>query len=106
MFLFTIKATPDPDNPDIDDDIGGAYVNVWINFPEEEAAELIAKFYITDAGWIPGLTIESYWVEEEDYDEDEEDLDYFLEALNDGSSLVFNQWPKDADDANTEYEIN
>jgi hypothetical protein len=32
------------------------------------------------------------------------DMQYFAEALKYGYSLVFNTWPKDAPDANTDYE--
>ncbi len=105
MFLFTIKARPDPANHEIGDDVGGAYINVWVNFPEQEAAEVIAKFYITDSGWIPELTTDISWVVEENYNEEDEDREYFLEALTYGSFLVCHQWPKDAEDSNTEYEI-
>lgn len=105
MYLFTIRAKPDPDNEDIDDDVGGAYVNVWVNFPEQDAAEVVAKYYISEAGWIPDLTLEIHWVDEEDYEANDEDKDYFMEALQDGSCLVFNQWPKDAEDADTEYDV-
>ena len=43
MFLFTIIAKPGPEIEVIDKEIGGAYVNVWVNFPEEEAAEVVAR---------------------------------------------------------------
>lgn len=46
MFLFTIIAKPSPENDEIDDDIGGAYVNVWVNFAEQDAAEVVAHYYI------------------------------------------------------------
>ena len=104
MFLFTIKAKPDPTNEEIEDDVGGAYVNVWVNFPEEEAAEVVAWFYIEDAGWIPESTLQTSWVDEEDYEEDDEYRECFLEAVREGSSLLFNVWPKDAEDADVDYE--
>ena len=105
MFLFTIRAKPDPENDEVDDDVGGAYVNVWVNFPEEEAAEVVAWFYIKEAGWVPELTIETSWVDEEDYEEDDEDRECFREAVRDGSCLLFNEWPKDAEDSDVDYEI-
>ena len=67
MFLFTIRAKPDPENDEVDDDVGGAYVNVWVNFPEA-AAEVVAWFYIKETGWVPEMTIETSWVYEEDND--------------------------------------
>jgi len=106
MFHFTIRAKPDPENHELDDDIGGAYTHVWVNFPEQEAAEVVARFYITHAGWLPELTTDTRWVIEDDYEEDNEDRQYYLEALRDGSCLVFHEWPKDAEDSNVEYEIN
>ena len=106
MFLFTIIAKPGPEIEEKDDDIGGAYVNVWVNFPEEDAAEVVARYYIKDAGWVPGLTTETSWVVEGDYKKGDDYKQYYLEALSDGSCLVFNQWPKDAEDSDVEYEIN
>lgn len=106
MFLFTIAAKPGPEIEEVDNDVGGAYVNVWVNFPEEGAAEVVARFYIKNAGWVPELTTETSWVVEKDYEEDDDYREYYLEAMRDGSCLVFHQWPKDAEDSDVDYETN
>ena len=95
MYLFRILAEPDPDNEEVDRDVAGAYVNVWIDFPEPDAAEVIARYYIKDAGWVPITTEETTWVEETDYNEGDESREYFLEALVNGSCRVFYTWSKD-----------
>lgn len=106
MFLFTIRAKPDPSNQTVDRDVGGAYVNVWVDSPEKDAAEAIARHYISDAGWFSEMTMEAIWVIENDYDENSEDREFFLEAQENGSCLVFNQWSKSTDDSDTDYETN
>lgn len=102
MFLLTIKSRSNPDNTEIDSNLGGACVNVWVNFPEQEAADVVARYYLSDAGWLPELTIDTAWVTEESYQNYDEDYQYFLEALENGSSLVFNTWPKDAEDSDVD----
>ena len=87
------------------EEVGGAYVNAWISFPDKDGAESLAKFYIDAAGWSPGLTRDSAWFEETG-DVAEEDRGYFLEASCHGSCLVFHEWPKHAEDTNVEYDIN
>ncbi|MCP4696061.1 MAG: hypothetical protein GY862_04320 [Gammaproteobacteria bacterium] len=56
MFLFTFQAIVKPGSEIAHDkkfkNVGGAYVNAWVNFKESEGAELLARFYIEDAGWI------------------------------------------------------
>jgi len=95
MFLFRILSEPNPANDEVDGDVGGAYVNVWVDFPDQDAAEVIARYYIKEAGWVPLLTEETFWVEESDYKEGDQNREYFLEALENGSCTVFYTWPKD-----------
>ncbi|MCP4551051.1 MAG: hypothetical protein GY834_03180, partial [Bacteroidetes bacterium] len=52
-----------------------------------------------DAGWIADNTENVSWVSEEDYDEKDECYEYFVEAKEHGSCLVFHTWPADAEDA-------
>ncbi|NQT20219.1 MAG: hypothetical protein HQ592_10985 [Planctomycetes bacterium] len=98
MFLFTILAKPSPGNGEASD-AGGAFVNVWVDFKEQSGAEHIARYYIVEAGWVPGETQEVSIVTEDDYPADDEEAAYFLQAGQDGSCLVFHEWPADADDA-------
>jgi hypothetical protein len=94
MFLFTIKALPNIDgpNPSNFSRVAGAYVNAWIDFPEQEGAEALARFYVKQAGWKDGeLDQEAIWID--DMDLQDESYQYYQEALECGSSLVFNTFP-------------
>ncbi len=102
MFLFTIVAKPKPENEEHKEE-GGAYVNAYIDFKEEEGAEVIARYYIEDAGWYAEETDEVSWLTEKDIKKNEEDYQYFKEAKECGSSLVFNTWSIDAEDAETKH---
>ncbi|TQV76057.1 hypothetical protein FKG94_15725 [Exilibacterium tricleocarpae] len=90
MFIFTITAKPYPNNKDVDKDVTGASIKAWINFPEREAAEMVANFYIHQNGWGPENTTEALWVEEKDIAE--EDREFYREALEYGSTFIFNIW--------------
>jgi hypothetical protein len=89
MWYFIIKASPKP-NTEQAEDSGGAYVSCWINFMIEDGAEHVAKFYVEKAGWMPEETQDVRWVERENYEDDAENLQFFLEAEADGASFVFN----------------
>ena len=96
MFLFSIKAVPDLENHDPSrfEDIEGAYVNIWINFPEQEAAEVLARFYINKEGWLDQETDEKpVWLD--DVDPKDENYPFYQEALEYGSAMLFNTILKD-----------
>ena len=97
-----LVATPYPDNDEFKE-VVGAYVNCWINFSQEDGAELLARHYITQAGWQPGVLQECTPVSEEQYHDDAETLAYFREAEESGVSLAFYCWPHDVEDAEIEY---
>ena len=42
------------------------------------------------------------WVQRSDYDDDEENLQYFLEAEADGASFVAAQWPVNGEEQEEE----
>lgn len=102
MYYFMIEATPAPDNTE-EQDVGGAYVNCWVNFGLEDGAEVLAFHYIQEAGWVPGTIHERKQVSKDLYQSDPEYLPYYLEAEADGVSLVFHIWGADAEDADVEY---
>lgn len=98
---FMIRAVSKPDNED-EQETGGAYISCWINFKLNDGAELLAKYYIEKAGWIPGKIEEHKWVDAASYETDSENRVFFEEAQQDGASFVWHSWPKDAEDANDE----
>jgi len=82
----------------VDKHAGGAYVNCWINFPVEDGARELAKFYIEKEGWSVDTAEESEWVQSETYENNAEGLRYFTEAERDGASFLFNSWPTNGED--------
>ena len=90
MYWFLIHATP----PRPSAHSGGAYVTCWINFALQDGAELLAKHYISEAGWTPG-DVEEVQIVERDHYAGEPELQYFDEAAKDGASFVFHTYPLD-----------
>ena len=102
MFLFTLSARPKPENDKIGSTIKGASVRVWVDFAEVRAAEVVAKYYVDEAGWIPETRLKSDWVEQGDYLEGDELKQYYAEALEDGSCLLFDAWSDKPGDGEAE----
>jgi len=93
MYLFTIVATPTEANPD-HSTIGAAYVSCWIDIANEEEAKNTARRLVADDGWaITGIE-ETRKVFADDFQEDDENLQYFEQALLDKTVLVFNTSPR------------
>jgi hypothetical protein len=97
MWYFTLKVSPKP-NTALSKEAGGAYVNCWINFREQDGAEHLAKFYLEQAGWDYVETQESRWVEKDDYADHPKGMQNFLEAENDSGSFVVQQWGLNGDE--------
>ena len=100
MYLFVIQATPGP-NAEVGDEaerqnIGGAYVNCWIDYRDYEGAEHLAIFHVKDRGWIPGEVVEAYEVEKQA--ENGEYADFISEAREIGYSVLFNCYPPDSEE--------
>jgi len=95
MFFFTINAVPDKiKNAAVDADAKSASVNVWIDFPEQEGAEALARFYINKEGWQDKKsTHEAVWID--DMDTQDEFYEFYQEALEYGSALLFNTFSSD-----------
>jgi hypothetical protein len=92
MHFFNIEAVPHPGSVQADTE-GGAMVACWIDFKLQDGAELLARHYIEQAGWSAGETEYAAWVGGEDYADDPENRKYFLEAQQDGATLVFFTYP-------------
>lgn len=105
MFLFTFRSRINPKSKEARkrSDVGGAYVNCWINFKDFEAAEKLAKLLIREQGWIPEIKTRESRVRRNSLKKKKE-KQYYAEAIKYGYSLVFHLWPKDAPDASRDYE--
>ena len=91
MWYFILKVSPKPDTP-LATEAGGAFVNCWIDFREQEGAEHLAKFYLDQEEWQYEKTQEATWVEKQDYDDDPEGAEHFSEAETNSACFVVNQW--------------
>ncbi len=102
MFFFTFLASPTPDAKEFEDS-GGAYVNCWIRSDDNELsdrhkAEAHARGLIQEYGWTVEALEEGSTVTSEAYGEDDEDREFYEEALVEGEVLVFNTWPRDGEE--------
>jgi hypothetical protein len=106
MYLFTFRSRVNPKSKAAKEfgDIGGAYVNCWVSFKDYSGAEQLAKLLIREQGWIPEIKTDESVVRKRSLKKREKQ--YYSEALKYGYSLVFHLWPKDAPDANEDYESN
>lgn len=98
MHYFMIEVTPTAENPAAKE-LGGAYVGCWINFLIEDGAELLARHYLQQEGWVPGEVEERRWVTPESYEPGSDALSHYLEAEADGACFVFHTWDANAEDA-------
>lgn len=104
MFLFSIRSKVNPkseyakDNPDV----GGAYANCYISFKDYDAAYKLAKLLIREQGLVPERDVEAWKLQKQKLTK--KDKQYYDEALKYGYCLVFHVWPKDAEDADVDYE--
>jgi hypothetical protein len=99
MWFFTIRALPKPESQ-LARETGGAYVSCWVNFQLQDGAELLAKYYIEQAGWLPEEVEDATWVVGEDYADDPKNVLYYSEAESDGASFVFHEWRVGGEDKN------
>jgi len=105
MHLFTIRSRRNPRSKGAAKygDVGGAYVNCYIQFKDYGAAEKLARLLIRESGWIPAKRTVASVVRKGDV-KTKKETQYYSEALKCGYTLVFRLWPKDAEDANVDYE--
>jgi hypothetical protein len=97
MFLLTYLAAPTPDAKEFQDS-GGAYVSCWIQNQNRQEAEKRATELIVEYGWSVEALQEGAVVTSADYARDDEDREFYEQALVEGEVLVFNTWPRGGDD--------
>ncbi len=109
LFLVRIMAKPAPESAEAKE-IGGAFVNCWVNADDLRSAEKMAIEQIQEEGWRPVrfdhwevVCRESYTLSNEmDADERRDSLERVEEAFEYGIALAFYMWPVDAPDAGDE----
>ena len=98
IYFFTFLALPTPDAKEFED-AAGAYVNCWMRNETGQNARERAEELIRDYGWsVEGLEEEAV-VTGDDYADDDEDREFYEQALMEDEVLVFNTWPREAEDA-------
>jgi hypothetical protein len=91
MWFLTIRAVPKPESQ-LALERGVAYVSCWVDFLLEDGAELLAKHYIDQAGWLPEEVEDAAWVDGDGYADDPKNALYYSEAEAEGITLVFHEW--------------
>jgi hypothetical protein len=92
MILLQYHARP-KDKPVNPDDIAGAYINCWMNYDIQNEAERKAKEMMDENGWIDLTLDEVSTVNRSDYEDNEDELQYFDQALIDNEVLVVYTYP-------------
>lgn len=101
MYLLRYLAKPNADHAQ-SGDIGGAYINCWMDLASIEAAKVRAMDMIREEGWTVDSLEEAKIVHRSECDD--ENAAYFDQALIDKTVLVYHCWPVDAPDADEEDE--
>lgn len=96
MYLLSYLASPTPDAKEFHD-AGGAYVSCWIQSQDREEAEKRATQLIEEYGWSVESLQEGSVVTGADYAGDDEDREFYEQALVESEVLVFNTWPRGQD---------
>lgn len=101
MFFLTYLAAPTPTAKEFQDS-GGAYVSCWIQNQDRQEAEKRATELIEEYGWSVEALQDGSVVTSADYARDDEDREFYEQALVEGEVLVFNTWPRGGDDEDDE----
>src|SRR6266404_9474024 len=101
MFYLLIEALPKQADSE---QIGGAFINCWIESGAPEEAEQIARKVIEAQGWKVLSFQDVFQVDRSFYQENPEGREYFEQALIDNEVFVFHSYPNsevadNADDA-------
>lgn len=102
-FFFTFLAAPTPDAEEYPD-TGGAYVDCWILGDDRSEAEERARDLIQDYGWSVEALESETTVTSQDYQDDEENREFYEQALVEREVLVFNTWPSGEEDEDEDEE--
>lgn len=94
MFLITYHIKPKPLNPEFNK-IGGAYVNCYIEADNFEEADLIARGEVENNNWDIYEYDSSKIVTQKDYIDNDENREYFEQALIDKEVFVFFTYPNE-----------
>jgi hypothetical protein len=75
----------------------GAYANFYINYAEIDGAYELAKYYLAQNEWEIKELEDEYYIIENGDEIDEDQVEFYKEALTDGYSLVLNCYETEGD---------
>ena len=90
MYLITYHGKPSP-SADVEQDIGGAYINSYIHVDDFEEADKIARNEIRELGWDVLELEDAYEIDATSVSE--AGRQYFEQALVDESVFVIHTYP-------------
>ena len=91
IYYLLIQARPYTNNDEAKE-VGGAYINCWVNAKNQKSAIKIAKHYIDSEGW-ETISIEEVYLSSRNYYDDEPDSQScFDSARKYGIGAIFNTW--------------
>ncbi len=94
IIYLMLEATPTSNHEEFDD-IGGAFINCWINAEDEESAKAIAIKTLKDCCWNVLRIEDCFRVNEGFYNNNPEYLEYYKQATINGEYYVTNEWPNE-----------
>jgi hypothetical protein len=97
IFFLQYESVPSSKSEDFND-IGGAYINCWIKANSLAGAKKLAESNIKDNEWVIIKLEESYPVNMDFYENNDEFLQYFLQAEIDDEVYVYHSWPNEPQD--------
>ena len=89
MYLFNFHTEPLP-TADKYGECKGVYVAVFIDYKDYNGALELAKYYVQASDWKILEIEDEYWVLESEEDVEEDNMNYYEEALETGYSVIFN----------------
>jgi hypothetical protein len=106
MFLFQFACKVRADGELVKnerfDNVGGAYVHIWVNFKELAGARVLAQYYLEQAGWLAEKELDVWVIKKRECKK--KDRKYYKEAAKYGYCTVSYMWSRDAPDADQNYE--
>jgi hypothetical protein len=92
MTYVRFEAVPSRENPE-SGQVGGAFVNCWVNTNDLTEAQDTARRWALAEGWVVS-TVEECRLVDADTPCVGETAKYIAEARLHGGSIVFHRWPK------------
>ena len=94
IYYVMTEAVPNPGNPE-SKDVGGAYINCFVNAASKEDAIIKVKEYINAENWEFFQVKDIFIAKRDMYTDEPESLECYDEASQYGLGAVFYTWSKE-----------